>query len=94
MPSEDFPLPNDSNGYDISFQMLALDGSGNFQQFGSHQVLEVRQPTFDGVYEVFVFGVGNAGSAKCPPGITRGISTCGSINAPALGLVQVQFEIR
>jgi hypothetical protein len=94
MPPEDFPLPNDSNGYDISFQLLALDERGKFQQFGSQQVLAVKQPTFDGSYEVFAFGVGNAGSAKCPPGTTRGISTCGSINAPAPGQVQVQFEIK
>jgi hypothetical protein len=94
MPPEDFPLPSGANGYDVSFQLLALDQRGNFQQFGSQQVLEIKQPTFDGTYEVFVFGVGSAGSAKCPPGTTRGIPTCESVNAPAPGLVQVQFEIR
>lgn len=94
LPAEDFPLPPSANGYEVSFQLLALDPLGNFQQFGSQQVLEVRQQTFDGTYEVFAFGIGSAGSAKCPPGITRGIPTCGLINAPAPNIVQVQFEIR
>lgn len=94
LPPEDFPLPSDANGYEVSFQLLALDTRGNFQQFGSQQVLEVKQQTFDGSYEVFAFGIGNAGSAKCAPGTTRGIPTCGLVNAPAPGIVQVQFEIR
>lgn len=94
LPAEDFALPNSPNGYDVSFQLLALDSSGNFQQFGSQQVLEIKQQTFDGTYEVFAFSVGSAGSTKCLPGNIPGSPACGMVNAPAPRIVQVQFEIR